>query len=93
MRIPRSWIAPMARKIADTLLGEELVLRDIEPRELAAAIEPLILDELMVEDRLNDEIREMLSDHERNIDGGRMDYRTLFDLTKKKVIKERGIII
>jgi hypothetical protein len=83
----------MARRIADTLLGEELVLRDVEPKELAAALEPLIFEELMVEDRLNDEIREMLSDHERNIDGSQMDYRKLFDLTKRKLIEERGIIV
>ena len=50
----------MARRIADVLLGEELVLRDVEPKDLAAAIEPLIFEELMVEDRLNDEIREMM---------------------------------
>jgi len=83
----------MARKIADVLLGEELVLRDIEPRDLAAAIEPIILEELMVEDRINDEVREMLSGHERNIDGSQMDYRKLFDLTKRKIIEERGIIV
>lgn len=83
----------MARRIADTLLGEQLVLRDIEPGALARAIEPLILEELMVEDRLNDEIRKMLSEHERNIDGSNMDYRRLFDMTKKKVVEERGIIL
>jgi len=83
----------MARKIADVLLDEELVLRDVEARDLAAAIEPIILEELMVEDRINDEVREMLSGHERNIDGSQMDYRKLFDLTKKKIIEERDIIV
>lgn len=93
MRIPRSWIAPMARKIADVLLDEEQVLRDVEAKALAAAIEPIILEELMVEDRINDEVREMLSEHESNIDGNQMDYRKLFDLTKRKIIEEREIII
>ena len=83
----------MAKRIARVLLDEDMVLKDVEARELAAAIEPIILEELMVEDRLNDEIREMLSGHERNIDGSQMDYRKLFDLTKRKVIEERGIII
>lgn len=83
----------MARRIAKVLFEEDMVLKDVEEKALAAAMEPIILEELMVEDRLNDEIREMLSGHERNIDGGQMDYRKLFDLTKRKVIDERGIII
>ena len=83
----------MAKKIADVLLDEEQVLRDVEAKALAAAIEPIILKELMVEDSINDEVREMLSGHERNIDGSQMDYRKLFDLTKRKIIEERDIII
>ena len=93
MRVPRTWIAPLAKKIADVLLSEELVLRDVEARDLAAAIEPIMLEELMVEDRLNDEVRQILSDHESNIDGNQMDYRKLFDMTKRKIIEEREIII
>lgn len=93
MRIPRAWIAPMARKIADTLLDEQMVVRDVEAKALAEAIEPLILEELMVEERINDEVRRILSEHERNIDGSNMDYRKLFEATKQKIVKERGVII
>ena len=83
----------MAKLIADTLLDEQLVVRDVEPKDLAAAIEPLVLNELMVEDRINDEVREILKEHERDIDSGNMDYRKVFDATKQKIIKERDIII
>ncbi len=47
----------------------------------------------MVEDRLNQEVREMLKQFDADIEKGRLDYRRLFDLTKKKLIKERNIII
>jgi hypothetical protein len=93
MRIPRSWVAPMARRIVDTLFREELILQDVEPGELAEIVERILLEELMVEDRLNDEIREMLREHEHKVDREGYDYRKLFDLTKQKVIKERDIII
>lgn len=83
----------MAKRIAETLLNEDMILKDIDAKALAAAIEPIILNELMVEDRINDEVREVLREHEGTVDTGSMDYRRLFDLTKKKIIKEKGVII
>ena len=93
MRMPKAWIGPMARRIADLLLDEQMVLRDVEPKALAAAIEPIILEELMVEDIINEEVRQILREHERNIDSSNMDYRKLFEATKQKIVRERDVII
>lgn len=93
MRIPKSWIKPMSKRIADMLLAEQMILDDIDPRTLASEIEVIVTDELMVEDRINDEVRRFLSEHERNMDRGGMDYRKLFELTKQKLVRERGIVI
>jgi hypothetical protein len=83
----------MAKRITETLFTEELILKDVEPKVLAAEIERIITEELMVEDRLNDEVRELLRGHESSIDRGGYDYRRLFELTKQKLVRERGIII
>lgn len=93
MRIPRSWIPLMARRIIDTLLAEDLIERDIDRAKLAEEMELIITDELSVEDRLNEEVRELLRAHESEIDRGRLDYRRLFDLTKQKLVKERNLIL
>jgi len=47
----------------------------------------------MVEDRLSDEVRLLLKQHEAEIERGRMDYRALFELTKKKLVKERNLVL
>jgi hypothetical protein len=47
----------------------------------------------MVEDRLNDEVRAILSRHSSDIEQGRMDFRRLFELTKQKLVKERNLIL
>ena len=93
MRIPRSWIPVMSKRIVDTLLSEELIVPDVEPRELAVEVERIIFEELSVEDRLNEDVREILRQHEQDIDRGSLDYRRLFDLTKQKLVKERGIVL
>ncbi|GAB4389060.1 MAG: DUF507 family protein [Thermodesulfovibrionales bacterium] len=93
MRIPKSWIPPMARRILDTLIAEDLVEPRAELEKLLEAIEALITEELSVEDRLNDEVRELLRRHEGEIDRGRLDYRKLFDLTKQKLARERNLVL
>ena len=74
-------------------LDEELIIQDVDRGELAEKVQAIIHEELSVEDRINDEVREILKDYENDIDQGRMDYRKLFDLTKHKIVKDRGVII
>lgn len=93
MRIPRSWIPVISRRIVDTLLSEELIVPDVDREKLASEVEALMTEELEVEDRLNDEVREILKKFESDIERGRLDYRRLFDMTKQKLIRERNIVI
>lgn len=93
MRIPKGWVPGIAKKIVDELSKHELIrLRDSK-EHVTALLEELILEELMVEDRLNDEIREMLKQYDSEIEKGRLDYRRLFDMTKQKLVRERNIVI
>jgi hypothetical protein len=93
MRIPKGWVHVMSKEIATSLVAKGMVELNVSEKDFAALLEELILDELMVEDRLNADIREMLKQHEAEIEKGRLDYRKVFDLTKQKLIKERNIII
>ncbi len=93
MRIPKEWIAPMARRIVDTLVKEKLITEDMKPDVVLKAIEELIYTELSAEDRLNEEVRQMLLKFDFDINRGRLDYRKLFDLTKQKLVKERNLVI
>ena len=93
MRIPKEWIAPMSRRIVDTLVKEKLITEDMKPDVVLKAIEELIYTELSAEDRLNEEVRQMLLKFDFDINRGRLDYRKLFDLTKQKLVKERNLVI
>jgi len=93
MRIPRAWIPVISRRIVETLLTGELIVPDVDREKLALEIEALMTAELEVEDRLNDEVREILKKFDTDIERGRLDYRKLFDMTKQKLIRERNIVI
>lgn len=55
--------------------------------------EEILMEELTVEDRLNEEVREILKAHAGEIEKGRMDYRKLFELTKQKLVRERNLVL
>lgn len=93
MRIPKSWVPLITRKILGDLLKKELIVASVSMDELTLETEKLITDELMVEDRINDEVREMLKKYSSEIEKGRLDFKKVFDLTKKKLVQERGIVI
>ncbi len=93
MRIPKAWVPIIAKKIIDNLIAKELVRPKIPMDKLLEVAVGLMMEELMVEDRLSDEVRLLLKQHESEIERGRMDYRALFELTKKKLVKERNLVL
>ncbi len=51
------------------------------------------MNELAIEDRLNEEVRQLLKVHAPEIEKGRLDYRKLFEMTKQKLVRERNIVL
>ncbi|OHE59170.1 MAG: hypothetical protein A2Z47_06485 [Thermodesulfovibrio sp. RBG_19FT_COMBO_42_12] len=93
MRVPKSWVPLLAKKIADNIISKELVKLAVPIQKLLLETEDIILYELAAEDRLNEEVREVLKKHASEIEQGRLDYRRLFELTKQKLAKERNLIL
>lgn len=93
MRIPKSWVPSIAKRIVDNLIKKDLIEPSIPVNTLIEETEKLLMDELMVEDRLNEEVRHLLRKYESEIEKGRLDYRKLFDMTKQKLLKERNIVL
>lgn len=83
----------IARKISGDLLAEDLIEPLVPKEQFQAEVERLIMEELMVEDRVNDEVREILKKFSSEIEKGKLDYRKVFEMTKKKIVEERGIVL
>ena len=93
MRIPKNWVSIIAKRIIENLINKEMAEPTIPVNTLIEETEKIMLDELMVEDRLNEEIRQILKKYESDIEKGRLDYKKLFEMTKQKLVKERNIIL
>jgi hypothetical protein len=93
MRIPKSWVPLLAKKIVDNIISKKLVKPIVPLEKLLLETEELLHDELSIEDRLNEEVREILKKFSPEIERGHLDYRKLFELTKQKLVKERNLIL
>lgn len=93
MRIPKTWVTLLTRKVINGIVAKDIIEPRVPIDKLLSGAEEIILEELMVEDRLNDEVREILKKHSPEIEHGRLDYRRLFELTKQKLVKERNLIL
>ncbi|MBI4683006.1 MAG: DUF507 family protein [Nitrospirae bacterium] len=93
MRVPKGWVHVLAKEIIKELLQKEQIELKVTEEQAVKLAEELLLEELTVEDRLNAEVRELLKQFDAEIEKGRLDYRKLFEMTKKKLIQERNIII
>lgn len=92
MRLTSDEIEYIARKIVKTLSSEEKLEMDSEAR-VVEAIGRVITEELMVEDKLNEEVREVLIQHASEMERSNITYTEMFKMVKKKLAREKGIIL
>jgi len=92
MRLSPDEVQFISRKIVKTLSSEGKIQVDDEAL-LAAGIAKVITDELAVEDRLNEEVREVLIQHSSEMERSNVTYTEMFKMLKKKMAKEKGIIL
>ncbi len=92
MRLTSDEIEYIARKIVKTLSSEGKLEMDSDAR-VVESIARVITDELMVEDKLNEEVREVLIQHASEMERSNVTYTEMFKMVKKKLAREKGIIL
>ena len=93
MRLSKEQVEKISRIILDNLKAKELIIFKVPEEAVLSRIIEIFLNDLKAEDELDREVEEILKGYAREIEAGRMDYRKMFNLTKTKLVKERGIVI
>lgn len=95
MRLSKERIESLSKTLVNRLTRGQYIQIQIKRDAIAVmdTLKRIITDELVVEDRLNEEVRQILKAYEAQIDKGNLDYRTMFQMTKKQLVKDRGIIL
>lgn len=93
MRIKKEMVEYVANKLAKSLLDEEFILFDGSREELSRVLRMVIIKDLSVEDRLNEEVKEIIRTHHDLLDKGETDYGRVFQMVKSKLVRERSLIL
>jgi len=92
MRLNKNQIEHMAFIIVRNLLKEEKIIVD-DRNKLTDSLMNLITEEFQKEDKLDQEVREILSEHMEKIRNENIEYQTMFRMIKTKLAKERNIVL
>ena len=93
MRLRKKMIDHIAKTVTERLLDQELLAVDGTRETVMTEVSRLITADLMVEDRLNEEVKELLRAHTAEIERGNIDYARMFTMVKRKLVQERGLIL
>ena len=93
MRLRKKMIDHVAKTVTDRLLEQELLTVEGARETVMAEVGRLITADLMVEDRLNEEVKELLRAHTAEIERGNIDYARMFTMVKRQLVRERGLIL
>ena len=92
MRLSPDEIQYISRKIIKTLTSDRRI--EVDDREqVIEGITRTITEELQVEDRLNEEVREVLIQHTQQMDRSDITYSEMFKKVKRELAKQKGIIL
>ncbi len=92
MRLSPDEIHYISRKIVKVLTVDRRIEVDDED-QVADGIARVIVEELQVEDRLNEEAREVLGQHSQQMERSDITYSEMFKKVKRELAKQKGIIL
>jgi hypothetical protein len=92
MRLSPDEIQFISRKIVKTLVAAKRLEVDDEARVIDG-IARVIADELSIEDRLNEEAREVLAQHMTSMERSDITYSEMFKKVKRELAKQKGIVL
>lgn len=91
MKLRRSEVDYIARQIVDRLLGGYIKVKNTEVTSVK--VSNVITEDLAVEDKLNEEVRQILEEYADEVQRGGVEYHRMFNMVKAKFIRERNLIL
>jgi uncharacterized protein len=93
MRLSKELVKHISDTLAQNLESKKILEYEVPRAAIAEKISDVITKNMLEEDKLNKDVEKLLASHEAAIAEGNMDYRKVFELTKQKLAKERGIVL
>ncbi|TLY22610.1 MAG: DUF507 family protein [Nitrospirae bacterium] len=86
-------VTALAGQLVAKLVAAGMIEPVADRRVLTASLERAIVEELNVEDRINAEAKALMRQYESEIARGQMNEQQLFQMIKKQLVKEKGVVL
>jgi hypothetical protein len=93
MKLSPERISGLAHLLLDKLTAAGLLEPTVERKALAVSLDQVITEELRVEDRINAEAKELMRKYEAEIAKGQLNEHQLFQMIKKQLVKDKGVVL
>lgn len=93
MKLKKEIVDYLAKRIVEHLVTIEAIEFECDTISVQELVGGAISGDLMIEDDLNDEVKNILSQQEEQIDENNINYRKMFQMVKMKLARERGLIL
>ena len=93
MKLSPERVTALAGQLVAKLVAAGMIEPVADRRVLTAALERAIVEELNVEDRINAEAKALMRQYESEIARGQMNEQQLFQMIKKQLVKEKGVVL
>jgi hypothetical protein len=92
VRLTADEIEYLSRKIVKTLVASHKIEVDSEP-PLVEALIRAINEEMSLEEKLNEEARQVLMEHSSEMERSNITYTEMFKKVKRELAKKKGIVL
>jgi hypothetical protein len=92
MQFQREYVAYMAKQVLKRLNDEGLITYE-EPDYVTEVIKQVMIEELSLEDRINDEVRKILEEHGNQMKELGASFEDAFKAIKRELVRQRKVIL
>jgi uncharacterized protein len=92
MSLRKEFVRLLSSKVAHELLEQEMI-EIPQGFDLAECLFPVMDDEANIEDRINEEVRVLLTQYQDQMRQSGASYQEMFKLIKNKLVKERKLVL
>ena len=92
MALRREYVRLLSTKIVEDLIKQEMI-EVPEDLNLAEMLFEVMDEEMMLEDKINDEVRVLLNQYQDQMRQSGASYQEMFKLIKNKLVRERKLVL
>ena len=93
MKLRKDYIDFLSQQIVERLVEKGHVQLEADTKDVQSRISQAIIDDLKVEDELDAEVRKILEGYTQQMRQQNIEYHEMFQMIKRKLIKERNLVL